>query len=348
MTPALPVKPIDTEKFAERLRARAIDTQERKILISRLSGSDQEVDLTSPTNCDGYGRIRHFKFKTSDKWPKNPLPITPACSALGIEEPPEIMTAQVFQNAACAWRCWYCFVPDALLKADRSRSSWFSADELVSLYAQIPDRPAVIDLSGGSPDLVPEWTPWMMMALKDRGLDQSTYLWTDDNLSTTYLFDKLTKDDLALLRNYRNYGRVCCFKGFDPYSFAFNTKAAESDFENQFAIMRRLLDLGLDLYGYVTLTSPRGQGVVAGVRSLVDRLQELDANLPLRTIPLEIRVFSPVGARLVANDERQISLAVQQDAIAAWNEEMEKRFSSEMRALPISAVPLKIRGFRWQ
>ncbi|MDL2409174.1 radical SAM protein [Rhizobium calliandrae] len=346
MTPALPVKPIDTEKFAERLRARAINVQERKILISRLSGSDQEVDLTAPTNCDGYGRIRHFKFQTSENWPPNPLPIIPACSALGIVEPPAMMTAQVFQNAACAWRCWYCFVPDALLKADLARSSWFSADELVKLYAEIPERPTVIDLSGGSPDLVPEWTPWMMRALKDRGLDQSTYLWTDDNLSTTYLFDKLTTDDLALLRSYRNYGRVCCFKGFDPYSFAFNTKAAESDFANQFAIMRRLLDLGLDLYGYVTLTSPRGQGVAAGVRSLVDRLQELDPHLPLRTIPLEIRVFSPVGARLAANDERQISLAVQQDAIAAWNEEIEKRFNVEMRALPIASVPLEIRGVR--
>lgn len=347
MTPALPIKPIDTEKFAERLRARAIDIQERKILISRLSGSDQEVDLTAPTNCDGYGRVRHFKFKTSDNWPRNPLPIVPACAALGIEELPDMMTAQVFQNAACAWRCWYCFVPDALLKADISRSSWFSADELVSLFAKLPDRPAVIDLSGGSPDLVPEWTPWMMRALKDRGLDQSTYLWTDDNLSTTYLFDKLPRDDLALLRSYRNYGRVCCFKGFDPYSFAFNTKAAESDFANQFSIMRRLLDLGLDLYGYVTLTSPRGQGVVAGVRNLIDRLQDLDAHLPLRTVPLEIRVFSPVGARLAANDERQISLAVQQDAIAAWNEEIETRFSVEMRALPIAAVPLEIRGVPW-
>jgi hypothetical protein len=137
---------------------------------------------------------------------------------------------------------------------------------------------------------------------------------------------------------------VCCFKGFDSYSFAFNTKAAGSDYEQQFRIMRRLLDLGLDLYGYVTLTSPRSEGVAAGVRTFVDRLQDLDPNLPLRTVPLEIRMFSPVGARLAANDERQISMGVQQDAIAAWNEEIEKRFEPAMRARPISAVPLRTRG----
>ncbi|MDH6297842.1 hypothetical protein [Agrobacterium fabrum] len=344
MSTGLPVKPIDTEKFAERLRARAINAVDRKILISRLSGSEQEVDLSSPTNCDGFGRIRHFKFKTSEGWPANPLPIVPACRALGIHEPPAMMMAQVFQNAACAWRCWYCFVPDALLKADIARSSWFSAEELVAFYADLSDRPSIIDLSGGSPDLVPEWTPWMMEALQSRGLDRSTYLWTDDNLSTTYLFDKLTKDELMLLGSYQNYGRVCCFKGFDSYSFAFNTKAAESDYEQQFKIMRRLLDLGLDLYGYVTLTSPRSEGVAAGVRTFVDRLQDLDPNLPLRTVPLEIRMFSPVGARLAANDERQISMGIQQDAIAAWNEEIEKRFEPAMRARSISAVPLRTRG----
>ena len=48
------------------------------------------------------------------------------------------------------------------------------------------------------------------------------------DLHTTYLFDKLTKDELMLLRSYRNYGRMCCFTGFDSYSFAFNAKVAEA------------------------------------------------------------------------------------------------------------------------
>ena len=94
----------------------------------------------------------------------------------------------------------------------------------------------------------------------------------------------------------------------------------------QFEIMRRLLDLDLDLYGYVTLTSPYDEGVDAGVADLVDRLQELDANLPLRVVPLQIRIFTPVSARVADHADRERSLVIQEQAIAAWNFEIEKRF----------------------
>lgn len=341
MKPTL--KPIDTQKFAAHLRDRCINVSKREILISRLSGSDQEADITLPTNCEGYGRIRRFRFQTSDGWPRNPLPIEPACKALGIKPVPEEMFAQVFQNAACAWRCWYCFVPEDLLRADQSRSSWLSPERLVSLYAGIEERPLILDLSGGSPDLVPEWTPWMMRALRQKGIDQSTYLWTDDNLSTTYIFDKLDKRDLDLIRTYRNYGRVCCFKGYDSRSFAFNTRATEDGFDNQFAIMRRMLDLGLDIYGYATLTSPHSDGVESGVSHFIDRLQELDENLPLRLIPLQIQEFTPVERRVSGNAERLDSFKIQEQAIAAWMTELDRRYDATLRSRSIADVPLKSR-----
>ena len=333
---------INTAQFSEQLRARAIDTVGRRVLISRLRGSDQEDDLQLPANCSGFGRIRHFKMATAPGWPANPLPIIPACAALGLPVP-DVMTAQVFQNAACAWRCWYCFVPYNLLKADPLRSEWFTAEQLVTLYTAEEDRPLIIDLSGGSPDLVPEWTVWMMEALESAGLSTSTFLWTDDNLSTSYLFDKLDRQQLDQLTDYRNYGRVCCFKGFDAASFSFNTRAAEGDFEKQFAIMGRLLDLGLDTYGYITLTGPGPAGIEAKMDALFDRLQALDPNLPLRIIPLEIRAFSPMEARMT--DRHHESLEVQALAIAAWNANIERRFDAEVRAKAISNVPLRTRGW---
>lgn len=314
------------------------------MLISRLAGSGQEIDLTLPANCNGHGRVRHFRVATADGWPANPLPIAPACAALGIAPVPDKMTALVFQNAACAWRCWYCFVPEELLKADFERSAWFTADELVDLYRQIPDEPRIIDLSGGSPDLVPEWTPWMMRGLTNAGLAETTYLWTDD--STTYLFDEVSSDDLALLRSYRNYGRVCCVKGFDAGSFAFNTRAAPEAYEHQFDVLRRLLGLGLDVYGYVTLTSPNDYGVEQGVADLIDRLQAIDRNFPLRVIPLRIQVFTPVEQRLARDDARERSLAVQEVAIAAWTRELERRFASDLRARSICDVPAAFAGGR--
>ena len=334
-------KPIDTRRFAAQLRARAIDLAGGRVLISRLAGSGQEVDLTLPTNCNGYGRVRHFRLATAPGWPANPLPIAPACRALGIAPVPELMTALVFQNAACAWRCWYCFVPEELLKADPDRSKWFTAMELVDLYRQIPDPPRIIDLSGGSPDLVPEWTPWMMRALTDAGLAESTYLWTDDNLSTTYLFDTLSPGDLAILRDYRNYGRVCCIKGFDARSFAFNTRAAPEDYGRQFDVLRRVVAFGIDVYGYVTLTSSHDDGIALGVADLMDRLQAIDFNYPLRVIPLRIEVFTPVEQRVALDAVRERSLSVQEEAIAAWKSEIAKRFPTDLRALEICDVSLQ-------
>ena len=332
-------KPINTKRRADHFRARAIDVDGRRILVSLLADSLQVADLTLPVNCDGYGRIRHFRINTPENWPRNPLPIVPACRALGIDPAPETMTAQVFQNAACAWRCWYCFVPEELLNADLKKSAWFTADQLVELYSRIPDAPLVIDLSGGSPDLVSEWVPWMMRALKDAGLDQTTYLWSDDNLSTTYLFDYLSRADLRLLCDYRNYGRVCCIKGFDADSFAFNTQAAPSDYEQQFEILRRLIALDIDVYGYVTLTAQTAHNIQMGIRDLFDRLQRIHPNLPLRVVPLRIQMFTPVERRLSRSDYQQ-SLSVQEEAIQIWKDELAARFDAALRAVPVCDVPI--------
>src|SRR5690349_12409002 len=105
---------IDTQRVSSMYRDRLIDVEGRRLLITRLAGSEQEADLTLPPNCGGYGRVRHFRRATSDGWPLNPLPIDPACAALGMPQADEIR-AQAFQNAACNWRCWYCFVPFNLL-----------------------------------------------------------------------------------------------------------------------------------------------------------------------------------------------------------------------------------------
>jgi uncharacterized Fe-S cluster-containing radical SAM superfamily protein len=331
-----PDKLIDTAKFAHQLRGRAIDVPRRRVLISRLAGSDQEVDFNAPANCSGFGRVRRFRSDTSPGWPRNPLPLLPACKALGLGESAS-MRVQVFQNAACAWRCWYCFVPENLLKADPKRSAWLAAEELVALYANEVDPPLIIDLSGGSPDLVPEWTLWMMEALSSAGLDKSTYLWSDDNLSTPYLFN-LDSTDLDRIVGYRNYGRVGCFKGFDAESFVFNTRATPEAFDQQFKIMGHLLGLGLDLYAYVTLTSSHADGLQDKIPVFLDRLQELDQNLPLRVVPLQIQAFTPTKERLDPSRER--STHIQEEAISIWNSELEARFTSDLRETQICDVDL--------
>ncbi|MDP9423340.1 MAG: hypothetical protein M3Q19_11025 [Pseudomonadota bacterium] len=306
---------IDTSAMARRMRSRIIRPESREILISRLDGSAQEKDLTSPVNCGGLGRIRHFRRETPLGWPENFLPIDPAARALGMA-PANMMEAQVFQNAACAWRCWYCFVPFDLLGGDERRSEWVTADELVARYADIDDRPSILDLSGGSPDLTPEWIVWTIEALDRAGIAGETYLWSDDNLSTDLVFELLDKGQVGIMTAAK-YGRVCCFKGFDEESFSFNTGAEPGSYNKQFERFARYVDLGIDLYAYVTLTGPVLDGVEDKVVQFHERLRAIGSEFPGRTVPLRIEAFGPVQAR---NARRDIStpLAVQEAAIGVW------------------------------
>lgn len=334
---------IDADALGERLRARSVDRAERRLLLTDFRGSDQEADLSVPPNCGGVGRIRHFRRSPALGWIPNPLPLDPACHALGLA-PTELLRAQVFQNAACNWRCWYCFVPFELLNADPRHGLWRSPQELVAAYLAEPDRPRVLDLTGGQPDLVPEWVLWMMDALEDAGLAEEVYLWSDDALSTDFFWTALSEQDRARIARWPLYGRVCCFKGYDAASFAFNTKAAPDLFDIQFERMRRLLALGLDLYAYVTFTTPTTEALAERMARFVDRLQALDPMLPLRTVPLQVGVFTPVRPRLTL--VREAALTHQQAALECFQSELERRYTAEERALNIATVPLGSRRGR--
>jgi uncharacterized Fe-S cluster-containing radical SAM superfamily protein len=332
--------PIKTAEFSVTMRERGIDLDAETLRITNFSGSGQEEDFTEPSNCGGFGRVRHFRRQTGEGWPDNPLPIDPAASALGLGPQAESLNAQVFQNAVCNWRCWYCFVDFDLLSGSTEHSEMLTPGELVAMYAEEKGRPPMIDLSGGQPDLVPEWAPWMIRALDEQGLGDTVYLWSDDNLSNDYFWRYLPAEDRAILDGSPMYGKVCCFKGYDDHSFAFNTAAEPELFSQQLALMGRLLDeTEIDLYAYATFTSDTNDGLETAMPAFVDRLQELDANLPLRTIPLEIATFTPVVSRM--NEGRERALSIQQEAIAIWSQELERRFSDRERGAPICDVQLR-------
>jgi hypothetical protein len=230
-------------------------------------------------------------------------------------------------------------VPFNLLAANPRYSAWLSPAQLVDLYLDQPDPPPVIDLTGGQPDLAPEWVPWMMAELQQRHLSDQVYLWSDDNLSTDFFWRFLSDADHELISSYHNYGRVCCLKGFNAASFAFNTLAAPELFEQQFDLLSRFLRLGIDLYAYATFTTPCAIGVADDVARFVERLQLLDEYLPLRLVPLEIRGFSPVKRRL--NPAKNTAMVYQEIAIEAWVKELERRYSVDQRQLSIVDVPLR-------
>jgi hypothetical protein len=201
-----------------------------------------------------------------------------------------------------------------------------------------PDPPPLIDLTGGQPDLVPEWVLWMMDELDSRDLSGEVYLWSDDNLSNDYFWKYLSDAEIERITSYPNYSRVCCFKGFNANSFSFNTLADPSLFDRQFSLMRRLLSTGIDIYGYITITTPYQDRIDDDMRDFFDRIQSIDENLPLRIVPLEVQEFTPLILRL--DDSKRAALKNQWAALESWQRELEARFSSEQRALDISEVVL--------
>jgi len=326
-------KIIDTNKFSEHLRSRGIRAETQEVLVTQFHGSEEEQDFSLPANCGGFGRIHHFRRSQGNAWPANPLPLDPAAKALGLP-PSDSLQVQVFQNAICSWRCWYCFVDFELLSANPKFASFKTAAELIDMYLADSMRANVIDLSGGQPDLVPEWGYWVYRELSARGLLSRVYLWTDDNLSNDYLWRFLRPAQIQELAASPFYGRVGCFKGFDPESFSFNTKASPELFAQQFALMKRLIAAGFDVYGYVTLTSMSNVNIRQHVCDFVDRLQEVHPLFPLRTVPLHISAFTPTQGRLDYGAER--AMKIQHEAVAIWMEELEARFSDAMRSRPIT------------
>jgi uncharacterized Fe-S cluster-containing radical SAM superfamily protein len=330
-------KHINTNAFSRQLRKRSVLLSEKKVLIAKLFDSKQEKDKYTKLNCSGFGRIRYFKnYKLhlrSESTAK--IKIKPLLRG---HPNVEVLRSQVFQLASCNWRCWYCFVDDDRLAANPDVSKFISAEELLDMYLAEENPPDVIDLSGGEPDLVPEWTFWMMEAMIQKGLAGKVFLWSDDNLSTRFLWDYLSNEQIDFMVNFPLYSRVGCFKGCDAESFVFNTKAGPKQFEEQFSIFKDLLGLGFDMYAYATFTFPKKTDISYVMREFVDRLQYIHPKLPLRTIPLKISLFSAMKTRVTRN--MKISLDNQEIAYDAWYSELTKRFTNEELATPYDDISL--------
>lgn len=119
----------------------------------------------------------------------------------------DMLEAQVFQLASCNVHCWYCFVPDELKHGKIVNAKWFTAEQMIELYKKSDTGIRVIDLSGGNPELAPEWILDTMKALERNELQNKVYLWTDDTLTTDYAFECLSKEETSYMAWNKLYRR---------------------------------------------------------------------------------------------------------------------------------------------
>ncbi|MGO8670180.1 MAG: hypothetical protein ACLQVD_02255 [Capsulimonadaceae bacterium] len=109
-------------------------------------------------------------------------------------------------------------------------------------------------------------------------------------------------------------------------------------YQRQFDLFRRLIALIPDLYAYVTLTAPSSVDISGRIRRFVDDLQRVHPQLPLKTVPLEVRTFSPVRRRL--DEGKTLALRNQYDAIQVWRHELIRRFTTDELNQRITDVTL--------
>jgi uncharacterized Fe-S cluster-containing radical SAM superfamily protein len=316
---------IDTDAVSSALRDHMLDTSRRAISLTNFRRSQQVDDLTLPPNANGFGRIHRFEFEAFDDWPSNPLPIRPALRALRLEDH-DTLDAQLFQNSGCNWRCWYCFVPFEDLTT--KHGELVSVADMVQWDLEAHSEPHAVDLTGGQPDLTPEWGVWFLEEL-DRLAADSVYVWSDDNLSTDYLWRYTSEEQRDYLGNHPRYGRACCIKGYDERSFAFNTLARPELFDRQFELLDRLRrTTDIDFYVYLTITTPTTEGLEPAMRNLFDRLIEIHEYLPLRCVPLKVLEWGPVTPRL--RQQHRDALNNQMAAVAEWEAELHRRFPGSL------------------
>ncbi|MFC1640687.1 radical SAM protein [Patescibacteria group bacterium] len=317
-------------------RKKLLDQHNRKLLMTRLKDSQQESDVTLPVNCHGFGRLHNFRCNPDPNWIPDPLPAQPACDFFGIQMPDAVL-AQVFQLAACNFRCWYCFVHEDMLAANTNVASFVSPEELLHWMTEENVKSRIVDLSGGHPELVPEYTLWFLEARAKAHLDKTHFIWVDDNLSTDFLWRFLSEEQIQYMVESKGLAKVGCLKGFDKTSFAFNTGADEDLFEAQIDILARLVKTGFDQYGYITLTHMSCTDLESKIERLLDDIQEkVHPNFPLRTIPLCIYPFGTNTHRF--SKEADVN---QYHALEVWTKAIENRFTRSQIESPITSVNIR-------
>lgn len=330
-------KGIDLDIFSHSLRERAIKKESKQILVTNFLDSEQAKDASN-INCEGFGRIRTLSQTPRPNWVNSCVRYRVASARMGLSDT-ESELCQVFQNAVCNFRCWFCFVDYKLLKGDFTHSAYLTVDDLLELFLREKSPARIIALSGGQPDIIPEWAPWFIKALLHRGLTNEYFIWLDDNLSTQFAWGYLTGEEWELMKWYPNFGRLCGIKSFTKERFFENTNVRPEFFDRQLDTLGRLVKEGMDVYIELALTTSDLSNLAKDMSDFFDLLQQkVHHNIPLRINPTQIREYSPNKNRIL--EIRRLALVNQYVVLNAFLEELHKRFSSSELALPQHLVQL--------
>ena len=309
-----------------------------KFLMNKILTNTEKEKRKLNVNCDEFGMIRIFQRNKFNDWNADPIPMDIISSKMKTKKLDKI-PVQMFEVAKCNLHCWWCYLPKQLRNITEEYTKWFSVSELFNLFERENNDVKVIYLSGGNPELVPEFVYSFMKELDKRKRSQEIFLWSDDVLTTDFLIEKMSKEQINYMTKYKNYAKICCLKGFDNESFEYNTGMDKKEFDNQIKRLKICIDIGFDVYGYIILVCKDLNDIESKIKKTMDKLQEISYFLPLRIIPIKIEKFSAVIERL--NEEREQSILNQYQVLQIWNNELYNRFTKTELECNIADLKLK-------
>lgn len=299
--------------------------KENKFLICKILYNNLESKKNLKVNLDDFGRIRTFIRDKFEDWNSDPIPMDIISKKFNYKKLDKV-DVQMIEVAKCNLHCWWCYLPDEIRRINDNYMKWFSVEELVNLLTRDNSSCKSVYLSGGNPELVPEFIYSFMKELDKRNLSEKIFLWSDDVLTTDYLIN-FDKEKIDYMVKYNNYAKICCLKGFDEESFAFNTLLDSGVFKEQLHRLKKYIEMGFDVYCYIILTCNSLEKAKVKVKKLIKQLQDISYNLPLRVIPIKIETFSAVIPRL--NDEREKAILNQYEVLNIWNKEIKKIYNED-------------------
>ena len=322
------------DKTCEMLRSKIVDIEKRAVKVTNFAGLEESLDNNCYVNCKGLGRIR--KYKNFNLFLDN-MQATEKRLLRGVDPTLQEFQTQVFQLVGCNMRCWYCFVDDCILAANNNNSEWLLVSEMVDSFVKENDNPLIIDLSGGQPDLVPEWCYWVMEEIEKRNLKNKVYVWIDDNLTTMEVMEEcLTSDQISYMAQFPKHSRACCFKGYNDETYSFNVRTKYKSLKEQIYSFRKLYSYGFDIYAYISLTGPKGSANERDIELFINEIQSIHPMLPLRIIPLKIKEFEVTSGRM--NKVYEEAMQEQYKAYIIWKRIIERRYTKKEIKLPYEAI----------
>lgn len=261
-----------------------------------------------------------------------------------------LISAQV---GLCNFHCWYCYVPEDILRGARVQS--LTSEQLVESYLKIRANDKaqglesnVLRISGGEPFLAPDLVLECLEYIQKIGLQEEVFVWSETNLSPfikegadqstlveTWLQEQgKTLEDLA---RFNNFALHPCLHGITPLNLAQTTLVGAEFFDRLVEAFRTLVDHRIDIYPTISSnTSPS-----EGLEHLFWKLKTINEKLPLRFALIEDDLdYPPVDERL-SRERRRGEIYGRNLLITRWSRLLEETYGCKYAEIPRKSVDLR-------